>query len=402
MYNEQRGSTCMKRRISTIDGLRGFSLLGILIANMLIFQYGIFGKDSPEHFQLSSPDTVAYVWTKIFVEGSFLPIFMFLFGYSLIKLKEKLERNQLKVKRHLVRRFLLFFAFGLFHSIFIWEGDILGAYSLIGFLMLLFINRKKKTLLVWAIVLFVLTSLMGFGEIEQTEKDIQLMESYILEETEAYSSDRYADAFAFRQSGELPFDLPEFFYVLMLVLTPLLIAPLTLLGMYAAKRNWFTNPKQERKWYIRGAMGFGITGLLLKSSHYIIHDPSWTEGAYSIGAIFLALGYIFGFAILYTKEAGKFLSSFEKVGQLSLTNYLTQSIICTVIFYGYGLGLFAKMGVFLGILLAFVIFVLQIVFSQLYLKCFRTGPFEKIMRIGSYFSLKGQVKQKRRKKESAA
>ncbi len=393
MYNEQRGSTCMKQRIRTIDGLRGFSLLGILIANMLIFQYGIFGKDSPEHFQLASLDTVAYVWTKIFVESSFLPIFMFLFGYSLIKFQEKLERNQLKGKRHLVRRFLLFFVFGLVHSIFVWEGDILLAYSLIGFVMLLFMNRKKKTLLVWAIILFVLTSLMGFGEVVQTEKDIQLMESYIQEETDAYSSENYADALAFRKSGELPFDLPEFFYVLMLIFTPLLIAPLVLLGMYAAKSNWFSNPKQERKWYIRGAFGFGLTGLLLKSSHYIINDPSWTEGAYSIGAIFLALGYIFGFSILYTKETGKILSSFEQVGRLSLTNYLMQSIICTAIFYGYGLGLFGKLGVSLGILLAIVIFVVQILFSQFYLKFFRIGPFEKVMRIGTHMSWKGQVKQ---------
>ncbi|WP_339226075.1 DUF418 domain-containing protein [Oceanobacillus sp. FSL K6-2867] len=392
----------MKRRVSTIDGLRGFSLLGILIANMLIFQYGIFGKDNPEHFQLSPLDTVAYVWTKIFVEASFLPVFMFLFGYSLVKLKEKLERNQLNVKRHLVRRFLLFFVFGLLHSIFIWEGDILLAYSLIGFLMILFINRKRKTLLVWAIILFALTSLMGFGEVEQTEKDIQLMESYIQGETEAYSSDRYADALAFRQSGELPFDLPEFFYVLMLVFTPLLIAPLTLLGMYAAKRNWFTNPKQERKWYIRGALGFGITGLLLKSFHYLIPNPTWTEGAYSIGAILLALGYIFGFATLYTRETGKLMSTFEKVGRLSLTNYLTQSFICTAVFYGYGLGLYSKLGVFLGILLALVIFAAQMVCSQLYLKFFKMGPFENIMRIGSYFSWKGQIRQKREKGKSIA
>ena len=86
----------MNQRVSVIDGLRGFSLIGILIANMLIFQYGMFGKDRIENFPLSSGDHVAYVWTKIFVESSFIPIFMFLFGYSIIKLKEQLEKNDKK------------------------------------------------------------------------------------------------------------------------------------------------------------------------------------------------------------------------------------------------------------------------------------------------------------------
>lgn len=135
----------MTQRVNMIDGMRGFSLLGILMANMLIFQYGIFGKDEIEHFQLSAADEAAYIWIKVFVEHSFIPIFIFLFGYSMIKLKEKLERNGQKVKSHFVRRFLLLIVFGLLHSFFVWEGDILLAYGLIGLLMLLFLNRKKNT-----------------------------------------------------------------------------------------------------------------------------------------------------------------------------------------------------------------------------------------------------------------
>ncbi|GIO27062.1 hypothetical protein [Ornithinibacillus bavariensis] len=65
------------RRLQIIDGLRGLSLIGILIANMLIFQYGMFGKDSIASFQLTAFDMPAYVWVKIFVESSFMPIFCF-------------------------------------------------------------------------------------------------------------------------------------------------------------------------------------------------------------------------------------------------------------------------------------------------------------------------------------
>ena len=155
----------MNKRVNTIDGLRGFSLIGILIANMLIFQYGIFGKDKMENFHLSSIDQVAYIWTKIFVESSFMPIFMFLFGYSMIFLQKKLERNEKKVKRHFVRRFILLIIIGILHATFVWEGDILLSYGIMGILMLIFLNRKKKTILVWAILLTVITSLLGIGEV---------------------------------------------------------------------------------------------------------------------------------------------------------------------------------------------------------------------------------------------
>ncbi|RLL42671.1 DUF418 domain-containing protein [Oceanobacillus piezotolerans] len=387
----------MKQRVNTIDALRGFSLLGILIANMLIFQYGMFGKDKPEHFQLSSFDTVSYVWTKIFVEGSFLPIFIFLFGYSMMKLKEKLEKNNMKVKRHFVRRFILFLTLGLLHSIFIWEGDILLMYGCIGLFMLMFINRKRKTLLVWAIALLFLNSFMGFGSYEETDKEIEKMESYIEKETVAYSSESYADALGFRYSDETPFDFPDYFYIVFLFITPLIISPLLLFGMYGAKSNWFTDPRKEKRLYIRGAIIFGIVGLLLKSSHYIMNDLSWTTGAYSVGAILLAIGYIFGFAILYTKVNRKVMSYIEKVGRLSLTNYLVQSIICTSLFYGYGMGLFGRLGVFQGILLAFFIFAMQILFSHYYLKFFKIGPFEKVMRIFTYLSWNGQPKRRKKK-----
>ncbi len=72
-----------------------------------------------------------------------------------------------------------------------------------------------------------------------------------------------------------------------------------------------------------------------------------------------------------------------------MTNYLMQSVICTTIFYGYGLGLFGKIGVVYGFGLAVVIYSLQLLTTHYYLKQWKIGPFEKIMRIGTYFSWNG-------------
>lgn len=384
----------MIKRVNIIDGLRGFSLIGILIANMLIFQYGMFGKDKLENFHLFAGDHVAYVWIKIFVESSFIPIFMFLFGYSMIKLKEKLEQNNEKIKRHFVRRFFLLMFFGLLHSLFVWEGDILLAYGLSGFLMLLFLNRKKQTMLVWTIILLVLTSLLGYGELQQTAAELKTQDNYIQKESTIYANGDYSEVFEFRASDEDPFGFPDYMYLIMFLLAPLTMMPMFLLGMYAAKSAWFTQPKLERGLYIRYASLFIPIGLFLKTFPYIFDLPAWEGVALGIGAPFLSIGYIFMFAIFYTKENRSILQLFENVGRLSMTNYLLQSIICTTIFYGYGMGLFGKAGVLKGLILALFIYGFQVIFSHYYLKLFKTGPFEKLIRIGTYWSWKAAPRQK--------
>lgn len=384
----------MAQRVKMIDGMRGFSLLGILIANMLIFQYGIFGKDEIEQFQLSTVNEVAYVWIKVFVEHSFIPIFMFLFGYSMIKLKEKLEWNGQKVKRHFVRRFLLLIAFGLLHSIFVWEGDILLTYGSIGLLMLLFLNRKKKTLLIWALLLGLIASLLSYGSYTQTAAEEKQMTSYIQKANQIYANGSYIDIYEFRNSGEFPYDIPDYLYLIIILILPLAVAPMFLLGMYAAKSEWFTNPKRERKKYTLFSLLFLPLGIALKSLLYLFPDSPWSGTAYELGAYFLAIGYIFSFATLYTKEDPGLLPLFEKAGHLSMTNYLVQSMICTTIFYGYGLGFFGKIGVLYGFLLAVAIYGLQLLTTHYYLKIWKMGPFEKLMRIGTYFTWDGTPKIK--------
>lgn len=233
----------MNKRIRLIDSLRGFSLLGILIANMLIFQYGIFGKDEIAYFHLRPWDEFMYVWIKIFVESSFMPIFLFLFGYSAIMLKNKLDKYGKRVKWHLFRRFLLLVIFGLLHTVFLWEGDILFSYGLTGIVMLIFVNRKRNTILYWAIGIFLITSLTNLvPEEEITNKETENISSYIQKANDIYATGTYHEIFEFRNSGEDPYELSDYFYPVLIMLTPFITCPMLLFGMYAAKSGWFTNP----------------------------------------------------------------------------------------------------------------------------------------------------------------
>ncbi|WP_260865733.1 DUF418 domain-containing protein [Paenibacillus xylanexedens] len=392
-------------RIRLIDGLRGFSLSGILMANMLAFQYGVYGQNELQLFGVEGLDRAVYSLLKIAVVGSFMPIFAFMFGFGMIKLTESLQYRELRPKCHLSRRFLLLFVIGLLHMNYVWEGDILAFYGVLGFFLIMFLNRKPKTLLIWAVMLLVVAGLSGLpasNPMNPLANPTSQMESYVLQSKEVFGSGSYAEIKDFNNHGD-PFgdELNPALILLLLVFTPLMTIPMFLLGMHAARIGIFDDPQAMRQVYIRRAKLLIPAGLVLKAYSVIVQlirgEEEWFAIGIgeAIGGSLLALGYIYAFALLYTRDSRvNLLNRFEAVGRLSLTNYLMQSIICTMIFYGYGLGLFGRAGVFVGVLIALAVYGLQLWISPLYLKRFRSGPVEHILRIWTYLSWKGQPRKK--------
>ncbi|SDS33535.1 uncharacterized protein SAMN05444162_1252 [Paenibacillaceae bacterium GAS479] len=379
------------KRIHLVDSMRGFSLLGILLANMLIFQYGMYGTDKLNLFPAVPGNSTFYEVTAILIEGSFMPIFAFLFGYSLLKLKESLVAQGRKPGWALSRRFLLLIGLGLLHSVYIWEGDILLYYGGTGFLLLLFLNRKPKTLLVWTIVLMSLMGLLGF--IPDSPSDPSFVEidketlHYVKETVTLYPEATYNEIMHHR-STESPMNNDPAFLITMLLLVPLISLPMFLLGIYGAKKSWFQNPDIESPMYAKGALILITLGIGLKLLKFVF------PGMVLSGGPVLSIGYIMAFALVYSKlMSPTWRSRFAAVGKLSLTNYLMQSVICTTIFYGYGLGWFGKIGVGAGILLAVLIYSAQLFASSWYVSHFRIGPVERLLRMGTYFTLSGKAKR---------
>ncbi|WP_199690214.1 MULTISPECIES: DUF418 domain-containing protein [Clostridia] len=385
------------KRITVVDQLRGFSLLGILMANMLIFQYGMYGKDELEHFSVSKFDHITRHLIEIFIETSFMPIFAFLFGYGMIKMKEKLEVKRLPVKRYLARRFLLLSIIGYLHGSYLWEGDILFIYGMIGFILLLFLKRRTKTILIWAIALLLITTFLSYGgkEVDAPIDEASVMEDHIEKSKKVYQNGSYADILAF--SSEDPFFemFTEEELAATLLITPFILLPMFLFGMYAANRKWFVNLDRYQKRWRRLAILFIVSGIALKSLPLMINEEGITNLCFSLGGPVLAFGYIFAFSVLFHhKSYDMVVKGLEAVGKLSLSNYLLQTMVCISIFYGYGLGLFGKLGVLSGVGLSIVIFAIQMMVSFYYIKRFRSGPFEKMMRIWTYLSWSGRLKVK--------
>jgi len=378
-------------RVRVVDRMRGLSLFFILLANMLIFQYGVYGKDELHLFHPSSLDTHLHTWLRILVEGSFMPIFMFLFGYSLYKSMMRLKGAGLKTTRILSRRFLLLIGIGLLHAIFLWEGDILLAYGIMGFVLLLFVRRKATTMMIWGTVLSLLFIGLSYGEKQSDTSAKMRMEQYVEQSKEVMAQGTYSEIMQFRLNED-PLDLPEIATVFMLFAAPLIMAPMFLFGMAAASKGWFHNPRAERRRYRRMTLLLLPAGLIMKTAAVLWEGTAWSAVLLVGGGQLLALGILFfSMLLLGAKPSGSWvMGAFEAVGRTSLTNYLMQTFVCVLIFNGYGLGWFGRAGVLTGIVLAVFIYAVQLVISKWWLQRFRSGPLEKLLRIGTHWSWSGK------------
>lgn len=171
-------------RVELIDSLRGFSLLGILIVNMLNFQYDY---DFEKMFDSSfwGQEFGVYV-TEILFQGSFYPIFSFLFGYSFIKLIESTKAKGLNTNAIVVRRGFGLIVLGMLHYIFIWNGDILLYYGACMLFLMMFMSSRIKTMLIWSGVLGALSLVVSPYMMKLVHGTDELL-------TDVYAKGDYAD-----------------------------------------------------------------------------------------------------------------------------------------------------------------------------------------------------------------
>lgn len=370
----------MNKRLEVMDALRGFSLLGILIANMLYFQYSSTTKDKMD---LNTWwDQGAYYFTKIFVEGSFYPIFGFLFGYGVILFIQALENRDVSVKGPLWRRAIGLVVLGAVHIALVWDGDILLTYgAALIVIILFFLKRRVKTWLIWAIVL----TLIALPFLLVKTSFLALLNEETAKASEVLRNGSYLDIVKYRMG----LSADEYGLIFLIIIIPIAfilisiigffsVGTFLLFGMAAAKVELFQNVESKKQLLKKCALLVPV-GLILKA--FILWEHKVALLLNGLGAYLLAIGYIALFILLFINvQDSKLMKSFASVGRLSLSNYLLQSIICTTIFYGYGFGLFGKLGVALGVLLAVVIYGAQVFISSVYRKRYKLGPAEWVLR----------------------
>jgi uncharacterized protein len=393
-------------RVQIVDILRGFALFGILLVNMVIFSRPIQAIILPMDPATPWVDRAAEWFIHFLGEGKFYALFSLLFGLGLTLLMDRIEARGVKFVPLYMRRLLILLGIGVVHAFLIWVGDILIIYALIGFLLILFRKAKPRTLLTWAIILLSLPHLFTVGSTmlvewgrsfpegaEQINQTFAQVEANYAADVErgyrVYPSGNFAEITEQRVYDYLSMGLTSIFVLGFNVLAMFLI------GVYFGKQQIFQNLEANRPLFRKLLIWGLIIGIPGNAIYATLIIPisrvasSWTLAlatvSQGIGAPMLCLAYVSAFALLAgTPTWGKRLSVLAPVGQMALTNYLTQSIVCTLIFYGYGLGLFGRMGAALGIGLTIAIYLLQIPISHWWMKRFKYGPAEWLWRSLTY------------------
>ena len=382
-------------RIATLDILRGFALFGILVMNIQAFAMIAAAYINPP--AVAPTGTAEYaIWlvSHVFFDKKFITLFTMLFGAGIVLMTQRAQAVGNGPLTLHYRRMLWLLVIGLIHAYLIWYGDILTAYALIGMVAVFMRHWSPRRLVIASLVLLALQqgvfALIGAGITMLPPEEIAIIAdeswlatgSYALAEIEAYRGS-YAEQLAMRVQHSLAmqfFGIPteQFFYLLGVMA----------LGMAAFKSGLMTGEWSNRAYTRLAAIGLAL-GLPLVALGLVMNENAGWEMTFSLyfgrmpntlAAPLLALAYT-ALVILAARRFGPAMQAlFAPVGRMAFSNYLAQSIICTLIFYGHGLGLFMEVGRVGQILIVLAIWIAMPLWSRAWLARFRFGPAEWLWR----------------------
>ena len=294
--------------------------------------------------------------------------------------------------------------FGLIHAYLFWTGDILIMYSILGIALLLWRKAKPRTLLIWFFIFLLLplllntalTGLVKMGEMaigaeemaKQFDQQITNYATLGVRADEIYANGGFLEITAQRARDMLvmygiwPFLAPNVFAMM-------------LLGLYTGKRRIFEDIPGNMP-LIRKVWLWGLIIGLIGNFTYVYFGEQANRAVPSLanlisltgqtfGAPAMALFYMSSLTILAERTIWRErLQPLANVGRMALTNYLLQSTICSILFFGYGFALYGKVGIATGILLTIAIYAVNILFSSWWLARFRFGPMEWVWRTLTY------------------
>ena len=385
-------------RIHLLDFLRGFSLFGVLLVNMTLFKTTLF--DYPRRMlDYTYPmDQWISLVIQVFINGKFISILSFLFGLGFLLFMERAEERGLSVVPLYRRRLLLLFLFGIFHLVFIWNGDILHTYALAGLLLLWLRKKSMQSLLRWMKIFFVFSTVIAVLSAGLEYWARYLLEGELLQQQALLSKTAFTTygggSFWEITRFRLIFELPNI--AIGLIYTVPYVMVLFLAGLCAGRHNILRDPEGnlpliKKVWKITGLVGILLTVFYVCIElNVFMFEPLAAmvllEVSKHISAILLSLFYISSLLLLLAanKLSRRLLAPFSYLGRMTLTNYLMQSLICVFIFYGFGLGYLGRVSLLQVLLLTLFIYIFQLYLSYLWLRSFAFGPMEWLWRSFTY------------------
>lgn len=388
--------SALEERIEVIDMLRGFTIFGILLVNMPLYGWPSWGPMRVIRAQQAyGPiDDAASWFLWLFAEDKFYPLLSFLFGLGFSIQLSRLASPSARFLSIYIRRLLVLLLIGLVHGLLIWPGDILVTYALMGFLLLLFRKCGQTATLTFAIVFLllpmVLFPILGdlhgrlFSHLVGSDVDFKDLWNEALR---VFSHGTYAQI-TLERTRAISWNLCG-------PISMLQILGFFLCGLYAGQRGLLQNFQRhlpflrKARWW---ALALALVGMLVRAGTFNFSRVMGPLFGGFGGEVLdttgnLALSFLYASAIVLLAQRPLWqsrLAPLAAVGRTALSNYLLQSIICTTIFYSYGLRLFGKVGPAAGLILALAIYLIQLPLSVWWLGHFRLGPMEWVWRSLTY------------------
>lgn len=399
MNNERMAPVKTSKRYVILDALRGFAILGICAANYPEFSlYTFQSKEITDAMPTAAIDRVLRFLLYFLVDGKFYTLFSLLFGIGFSIIISNAARKGVNGFRIFYRRMALLTLIGFLHLMFIWSGDILMLYALLGMCLPLLRNVSDRGLLRTAAFFLLLpiavdavTQVLGVSlSAPAVREQWRYCDRYgITEENFGYwlrDATSYGDMFKFLIQGAWVrvqefVDGNRYFKVF----------GLFVLGFHIGRNRMYAD-LAARKPLLRRVTVIGLAAGLPLSLLYAwscmnghplgnaVHTAIYTVSVYPLG-----LAYMCGMCLMYLRHND--LAAWRRLaypGRMALTNYIGQSVIGALLFYGIGLGLGASFGLVQTELVVAGVYLFQMAFSRVWLRFFRFGPLEWIWRMLTY------------------
>jgi uncharacterized protein len=380
-------------RVEALDALRGFALLGILLANILYWS-GWSLMNEAQRLALAGADGVLwqYRFHHLVVDGKFYTLFSLLFGAGFALQLARIEGrggNGLAIYR---RRVLVLLGIGLIHSCLIWDGDILTLYALMGLILPLFIRWSDARLAITALVLIFVVPFAGVALFDALgwapySAMYQLGDAVALalgtrltpdNSVAVLASGSWDQLAAWLISGPIytwgtkieSWRIPKVLGIMLLGL---------IVGRWFATGRLPGDQALLRRTLIAGL----VLGLPPTLAYAVLPKQGQADWSSLLGTVPMALAYGAAFLLAWPRARG-LLGLFAAPGRMALTNYLSHSIIGIVLFYGVGFGLVGQVRPVGIYAIALAIFAGQVLFSRWWLARYAMGPMERLWRNLTY------------------
>jgi uncharacterized protein len=385
-------------RIPALDVLRGFALAGILLMNIEAFVGPVMGSYTGLDAALTGADRLADGLVYFFVQGKFITLFSLLFGMGFAMMAQRADAAGRAFTGLYWRRSLVLLSIGVAHALLLWSGDVLVTYALLSLLLPAFREAPAGMLAGAGVACYLVAPalLLGLGLLSGVAPgwDAAIaaqgreMDAMLQAQCLAFGSGSYAAAVAqrVRDLGLTLSNLP---------VTGTMVFGMFLAGAAFLRSGAIQRPDLHRTLYRWLRLVVLPLGLLAMLASFLI-EPTTAFDAFSlrqslaqslaiVANAIMCLGYLaWVMRALQTQAGARRLGWLAPAGRMALSNYLLQSIVCTLLFYGYGLGLFERLPRFWQVPFALGLFALQALASRWWLARYRFGPVDWLWRSLTY------------------